>query len=142
MGIRLIFLMLILLLVSCKTEREITDVGSTDKEYVRAFKKSVLMGCLNGITNQEFGESLRNKYNDIGLYTEVAILYHSEVKLASKKGNNYAETLKPVSYPDVEGQYQGYSGCVDYAFYNQEIDSIAKAKYRNLKNGKMEYSSD
>lgn len=143
MGIRIIFLMLILFLVSCKTEKVTTDVGSTEKEYVRAFKKSVLMGCLDGITNQEFGKSLHNKYNDTGLYTEVAILYHSEVKLAIKKGNNYAKTLKkPVSYPGVEGRYKGYSGCIDYAFYSEEIDSIAKAKYRGLKNGKMEYLYD
>jgi hypothetical protein len=142
MGTRLNFLILILFLVSCDTEKATEDVGSTEKEYVIAFKKSVLLGCLNGITNQELGESLHNKYNDIGLYTEVAIISHGNVDYASSLGSQYYEKLETVNYPDVKGRKQGYSNCIDYAFYSEEIDSIAKAKYRGLKNAKMEYSYD
>ncbi|MFD2696581.1 hypothetical protein ACFSQ0_01100 [Mesonia sediminis] len=143
MGTKLNPLILFLLLISCKTEKVTNDtVGSTEKEYVIAFKKSVLMGCLNEITNNEFGKSLYNEYNDIGLYTEVAIISHGNVDYASSLGSKYYEKLEPVNYPDVTGKKQGYSKCINYAFYNEEIDSIAKAKYRKLKNANMGYEYD
>jgi len=143
MGIKLGYLVLFLILISCDTlnKSESNDIGSTEEEeyYVRAFKKSVLMGCLNEITNNEFGKSLYFEFNDIGLYTEVAVLSHDNVNYAREMGSEHAKTLKPVNYPDVEGRTQGYSNCIDYAFYNEMIDSVAKVKYNNLKNAKMEY---
>lgn len=139
MGTRLvIFIVMGFLIPSCATKR-FSEVGSTEKEFVIAFKKSVLMGCLNEVTDNEFGKFLVTKHNDIGLYTEVAILYHSEVQLAKEMGGNYAKTLKPVDYPDVTGKKQGYSNCIDYAFYSKEIDSIAKSNYKKMKKGKMNY---
>lgn len=145
MGAKLSYLTLFFFLISCASipnKNNSNEIGSTEDEYIRAFKKSVLMGCLNEITDNEFGKSLYFKHNDIGLYTEVAIIYHSDVNYAQAMGSEHAKTLKPVNYPDVEGRIQGYSNCIDYAFYNETIDSIAKVKYNNLKNAKMEYIYD
>ena len=140
MGTKLnILIIFLLVFLSCAIKKNDTHIGSTEEQYVRAFKKSVLMGCLNEITNNEFGQILIRKHNDIGLYTETAILFHGGVKFATNKGSNFAKELDAVNYPDVEDRMQGYSSCVDYAFYNEEIDSIARAKYKELKNGEMKY---
>lgn len=145
MGVKLGYLILLFFLISCAiipNKNDSNEIGITETEYIKAFKKSILMGCLNEITDNEFGKSLYFKHNDVGLYTEVAVIYHSDVNYARELGGEFAKTLKPVNYPGVEGRIQGYSNCIDYAFYNETIDSIAKVKYNNLKNAKIEYIYD
>src|SRR5690554_2311604 len=132
-------IMVLSLLVSSCATKKYSGLGSTEEEFIIAFKKSILMGCLNELTEDEFGKLLVTKYNDIGLYTEVAILYHSEAFFAKCMGVNLAKSLKSVDYPDVAGKKQGYSRCIDYAFFDKEVDSIARIRYKELGKGEMEY---
>ena len=127
MGIRLITLLLILCLLSCKAR--VSHADSLEHDYVESYKKAVLYGCLNEVTEGDFQKSLI-KNNDLGLYTEAQVLFHAVCDRAKQRGENYARSIEAVSLPDAEGR-RGYSHCVSYAF-SKEIDSIARVEYRKL----------
>ena len=62
MGIRLITLLLILCLLSCKAR--VSHADSLEHDYVESYKKAVLYGCLNEVTEGDFQKSLI-KNNDL-----------------------------------------------------------------------------
>lgn len=133
MGVKLNYLSLALLatFLSCKTQKVTSNDFSEEEYYILAYKKEVLYSCINEKTNREFYLFL-NKYNDLGLYTEVAILYHDTADTATALGRKYSENIKPVNYPDAENKVPIFRDCVNYAF-SKEIDSIARVTYKRTK---------
>lgn len=114
---------------SCKTGQNIID--KKEENYVLAYKKAVLFGCINKATNGKFQDFSKNN-NDLGIALEVAILYHYEAIEAKKIGEKLSNKIRTIDYDDYEGRKPIYSDCVSYAF-NKEIDSIAREKYKKLK---------
>ncbi len=132
-----IILIFILLFTSCKTKKHI---GSTKDEYIMAYKKAVLYGCLNSATNDNFSKFIREN-NDLGTAIETAVLYHSDVEHAKKVGAELSSKIRTINYSDYNGKKPIFSDCIEFAF-SRYVDSIAKNKYRKLKNSKLEYISE
>jgi len=129
---KLLAIILVIAFLSCKTQKIKNNSFSEEEElYVLAFKKEVLYSCINEKTNREFYRFLDN-YNDLGLYTEVAILYHDIADKASSFGKKYSKNIKPVNYPDAENKVPIFRDCVNYAF-GKEIDSIARITYKETR---------
>ncbi len=133
MGIRLKILSLILFLsyTGCKTQKNKIELNSKEESYVLAYKKSVLFGCINEKTNKDFRKMLDN-HGDLGLYTEVEILFHEIAKEAYAQGMDYSNEITPVNYPDADGKLPIFRDCVSYAFSNK-VDSIARVSYRRTR---------
>ena len=132
MGTKLVyFVLLFICITACKSTN--SKVPSEKEYYIEAYKKAVLYGCLDERTSKDFTKMLV-KHNDLGLYTEVQILFHSECEKAETLGANFARQLQPAHLPDAENMIPGYRDCVSYAF-SKEVDSIARSAYAiRLKN--------
>ena len=142
MGIRVSFIVYFfgfLFFLGCKSKKE--SIYQSKKDFIYAYKASVFYGCLNGATNDNFSKFSKNN-NDLGLAPMVAIIYHAETKEATELGEKYSKGIKPSTYSDYQGKSPFYSSCSYYAFYSQEVDSIAKVKYKEAKNAKMSYEYD
>lgn len=126
--------LLLLFLVSCQSRN---DIGTIEAEYINAYKKAVLYGCLNEASNENFQKFILEN-NDLGLAVETAILYHDEVLKATDLGAQLAKNIRTISYADYEGKRPVYSDCIDFAF-SSEIDSVASERYRVLIKAKIEY---
>lgn len=133
----IIFFIFPILVSSCKTKKEF---GSTEKEFVMAYKKAVLYGCINTATNNNLIKFSREN-NDLGIAIETAILYHSEVINAQSIGGKLSEKIRTIDYSDYEGRKPIFSDCIDFAF-SKKTDSIAKSKYSQLKKGKLVYITE
>lgn len=102
----------------------------SEEDYVKAYKTVVLFGCINGGTNGKFSTFLVEN-NDLGLFTEVDMIYHAVVNIADSLGRDFAKTIKPFEYGDGKGLVPIYSRCFLYAL-SKEIDSVAKVSYREM----------
>jgi len=122
-------LVIVSIFINCKSRMDTKNHFSEDEEYyILAFKKEVIYSCINEKTNREF-YSLLNKYDDLGLYTEVEILYHETTLKAAFVGKEYSKKIKPVNYPDAENKLPIFRDCINYAF-SKEVDSIARDAYK------------
>lgn len=131
MGTKLTYLLLIVIFYSCKSTKP--QWPTQERDYIDAYKKAVLYGCLNESTGGNFQKMLIEN-DDLCLYTEVQIIYHDTYEKAKSHGSNYARTIEKVSLPDIENKIPGFSQCVSYAF-GREVDSIARASYKIYKKG-------
>lgn len=104
----------------------------SEEDYVSAFKICVFYGCLNKATDGNFQKFLMGN-NDLGLATEVSVLYHSVVNDAESIGADLSENIEPIDYADYEGRTPVFSGCAYYAFKDEQIDSIAKAYFKKTR---------
>lgn len=119
-----------ILLIGCASNK-MNKVPFTEEDYILAYKKEVLYGCINQKTENNFYK-LMDSYKDLGLYTEVSLLYHEVADNALQLGENFSKTIKPVNYPDAENKLPIFRDCVDYAF-GKEVDSIARATYKRTR---------
>ncbi len=132
MGIRLknIYLVCFIFLFNCKSENKNND-SYTKEEYILAYKKMVLYGCINEKTNNEF-RKIMIRYNNVNS-TEVAILFHAVANRADSIGGVYSKKIKPYTYyGDLKGKVPLFGKCVEYAF-GTEVDSIAKKTYKETR---------
>ncbi|MEX2349919.1 MAG: hypothetical protein WD554_03485 [Flavobacteriaceae bacterium] len=129
-----IIILLLTSLFSCTTNKHI---GSTEEQYVLAFKKAVLYGCINGATDGEFQKFLIEN-NDMGTAIETAVLYHAVVLEAQEVGVNLAKNIEASTYSDYQGRKPIFSNCISFAF-SKKVDSLALARYKELKKGEMRY---
>lgn len=130
------FIILLIFVNSCAVKKKI---GSSKKEYILSYKKAVLYGCINSATNQNFIDfSKRN--NDLGLSIETAVLFHSEVLKAQSIGAELSERIRTINYSDYNGRKPIFSDCVSFSF-NKSIDSLAKAKFKELRKAELVYEN-
>ena len=73
-----------------------------------------MSGCLIEGTNGEFSNFLI-KNNDLGLFTEVEMLFHSTVSIADSIGRIHAKKIIPFTYGDGKKKIPIFSECVRYA---------------------------
>lgn len=132
-----LILISMVLFTSCKTTQH---VGSTMDEYVMAYKKAVLYGCLNDATNKNFSQFMREN-NDLGLAVETAVLFHHEVLKAQELGSQLSENIRTINYSDYKDKKPIFSDCIEFAF-SEFVDSIAKHKYKTLKKKEIEYITE
>ena len=130
-----LILVAVILLISCKSN---AGIGSTKKESILAYKIAVFYGCVDAATNRNLSE-FTEKNNDLGLAPETAILYHSVVLDAINTGAELAKKIKAPIYSDYQGKRPIFSDCMDFAFREKSIDSMARVQYKKLIKGKMEY---
>lgn len=129
MGTKLILLICAVFFTSCVDNRTMENEPYTKKEYVLAYKKMVLYGCLNEKTNGEF-RNLMRIHNNVNS-KEVAILFASIANEADSLGIKYSRSINPYDhYGDLKGKVPIFGNCVDYAF-SKEVDSIANRSYLN-----------
>ena len=127
---------IVVLSVSCKSN---VHIGSTKKGFILAYKTAVFYGCVNAATNRNLDEFCVNN-NDLSLAGETAILYHSVVLDAVNAGAELAKKIKAPIYSDYQGKRPIFSDCMDFAFREKYIDSMARVEYNKaLKPGEMEY---
>ena len=122
-----IFLALLVCLTSCSTKRPVTS-GTSEAQYVLAFKKAVLYGCIDKATEGKFSEFTKEN-NDLGLAVVVAVMQHSETRQARELGAEMSKNIKSSSYMDHEGRKPVFDQCVNYAFSNK-TDSLAFLAYK------------
>jgi hypothetical protein len=133
MGIKLICCLGIsLTIAACSMNRKtVSNVNLVSEEdYVKAYKTVVLYGCINEGTKGKFSTFLIEN-NDLGLFSEVDMIYHSGANIADSLGRVFAKTIRPFDYGDGKGKVPNYSRCVLYAL-SREIDSVAKESYRQM----------
>lgn len=135
--IKLIIVIFIILFASCKTQNAIS---SSEREYIMAYKKAVFYECVNNATKGNLYKFSKEN-NDLGTATEVAIIFHSDVEHAKQIGIELSSKIRAINYSDYEGKKPIFSDCIEFAF-SKYVDSIAKVKYKNLKNSKIEYKSE
>lgn len=131
------YLTIFLLIMSCTaTKKKISnDFFVKEEDYVKAYKTVVLYGCLNEGTKGNFSNFLKEN-NDLGLFSEVDMIFHSTANIADSLGCVYSRKIKPFTYGDGQGKIPNFSRCVLYAFSN-EVDSFAKESYKQtLKDSK------
>ena len=131
----IIFIVLTFIFTSCHSRKLFSSKEYRVKEtdYVNAFRAFVFANCLNEGTTGNFSEFLE-KNNDLGLFSEVEIIFHSTAKFADTLGRTYSHKIVPFEYGDGKGKIPNLSECYLYSLSN-EIDSIAKVSFRNsLKN--------
>lgn len=138
MGVRLKIIIVFFVLFcfySCKTHKK--DIKSEEEYYVQAYKTSVLYGCLNEATNENFQKfSIEN--NDLGLAVPIAVLFHAETEQATQVGRELSKKIRAIDYSDYEGRKPIFSDCVGFAF-SKEIDSVARKKFKEFKKGELRY---
>lgn len=134
---KFIILVLTVLITSCKTQ---DTISISEREYLMSYKKTVFYECVNNATNGNLYKFSREN-NDLGIATEVAVIYHSDVEHAKKLGIKLSSNIRTINYSDYNGKKPIFSDCIEFAF-SRHVDSIAKNKYRNLKNSKLEYISE
>lgn len=131
MGIKLVCCFVFLLLVaSCTTTKKRVSSGYSvsEEDYIKAYKTVVLYGCLNEATKGNFYTFLLQN-NDLGLFSEVDMIFHLTASIADSLGKSYSKTIKPFTYGDGQGKVPNFSGCVLYAL-SKEVDSFAKESYK------------
>jgi hypothetical protein len=126
---KLIIVASALVLFSCKSPQKVLVSNSEEEDFVLAYKKCVLYGCINDATNNKFN-LFSKENNDLGLAVEVAIMQHAEVSIAIEKGKQLSKNIKSIDYADYEGRKPIYTSCVSFAF-SKEIDSIARVIFKN-----------
>ena len=104
------------------------DYYVKETDYVNAFRSFVFANCLNEGTKGNFSEFLE-KNNDLGLFSETEIIFHSAAKYADTLGRAYSHKIVPFDYGDGKGKIPNLSECYLYAL-SKEIEAIAKKKYR------------
>lgn len=124
-----ILLLLLVFFSSCKTQKQ--HAKSEEDYYVEAYKSTVFKACFNESTGKDF-EKFIIGHNDLGGYTDVAVLLHATYQRAAEKGRIFSLTIKSVSYPDADNKMPGYRDCFRYAM-SREIDSIARVEYKKSK---------
>jgi hypothetical protein len=137
MGIKLIcYLGIFFLLMACaSTKKKLSnDFFLTEEDYVKAYKTVVLYGCLNEGTKGGLSDILKRN-NDLGLFSEVDMIFHSTANVADSLGRAYSQKIKPFTYGDGQGKIPNFSRCVLYVLSN-EVDSLAKESYRKSLNDK------
>lgn len=130
----LFYLVMIISIVSCTSTPKNIIPDSEEEDFVLAYKKCVIFGCINEATNNKFHLFL-NENNDLGLAIEVAILQHEEVSLAIENGKELSKTIEAIYYDDYDDKKPIFSNCVSMAL-SKDIDSIARKLYRVKKNTK------
>jgi hypothetical protein len=138
MGFKLInmkhfVILLLLILFSCDSQKKVIN-NSDEEEFVLAYKKAILYGCIDEATQSNFTEfSKTNK--DLGIAIELEILQHSETLKALNDGKIYSQKIRSIEYEDFENKKPIYSDCVSFAF-SRSSDSIARKLYRLKENNK------
>lgn len=125
------YLAILVLLLSCGVSKHNNKSNTfyiSEEDYVKAYKTVILSGCLSEGTHGEFSNFLI-KNNDLGLFTEVEMLFHSTVNIADSIGRIHAKKIIPFTYGDGNKKIPIFSECVRYALSN-EIDKLAKEKYK------------
>lgn len=130
------FLFSIFLIISCKPKQ----VTQEEKDFIESYKSVVLYSCINKSTDKNFYLFLE-KYNDLGLAPEVAVIFHSEANDAIKVSEDYSNKIEPIDYADYEGRKPIFSDCFRFA-NSTYIDSLAKKRFRLLKKSKLEYLNE
>ena len=117
---------------SCTSGRKVisNDYLLKEADYVKAYKAIVFYGCFNEGTKGDFFKFL-NKNNDLGLFSEAEVIFHSTANFADSLGRIYSHKIEPFDYGDGKGKTPNLSACLIYAF-SDEIDSIAKINYKKL----------
>lgn len=128
---------LIGLIISCKTQKESTN---NENDYIMAYKKAVFYECVNSATNGNLYE-FSKKNNDLGTAIEVAVLYHSDTEHAKNIGTELSSKIRTIDYSAYDGRKPIFSDCIEFAF-SAYVDSIAKHKYKILKESTLEYKSE
>ena len=138
---RLQILVFLILFSGCGTP-DSANKNASKEQYVLAYKKAVLYGCIDEATNGNFSEFTR-KNNDLGLAVAVAVLHHSETQSARETGAHLSKKIKSSTYMDHEGRKPIFDQCVNFAFSN-EIDSLAILEYQKFQKneGKLFYQPD
>jgi hypothetical protein len=132
---KLFFVLSVFILTSSCSRKIFSSKDYLVKEtdYVNAFRAFVFANCLNEGTRGNFSKFLE-KNNDLGLFSETEIIFHSTAKFADTLGRAYSHKIVPFEYGDGKGKIPNLSECYLYSLSN-EIDSIAKVSYRkSLKN--------
>jgi hypothetical protein len=132
MGIKLMrfFIIFFVIVVSCApTKRQASDdFPVKEEDYIKAYKTVVLFGCLNEGTKGSFSSFLKEN-NDLGLFSEVDMIFHSTANTADSIGREYSKKIEPFTYGDGKGKNPTFSRCVLYAL-SREVDSLAKESYK------------
>jgi hypothetical protein len=125
------FLILSIILTSCYCSKHtISKSANINKsDYVNAFKAYVFSGCFNESTNEKFNKFLIAN-NDLGLFSENEIIFHSVSNFADSIGREFSRNIKPFDYGDGQGLMPNYSGCYLFSL-SEKIDSLAIIKYNN-----------
>jgi heterodisulfide reductase subunit B len=117
---------LIILIVSCSSKKSQSSI--TETNFVLAYKKAVLYGCINESTSNNFNK-FSNDNKDLGLAVEVAIMQHAEVERAVEKGKALSKKIRRINYSDYGEKKPIFSDCVSFAF-SEEIDSLARVAFK------------
>lgn len=81
------------------------------------------------------------KNKDLGVATEVAVIYHSDVEHAKNVGIKLSSKIRKIDYSDYNGKKPIFSDCIEFAF-SEYVDSIAKIKFKNFRKKHLEYKSE
>ena len=135
MDIKLIKLALIssVLLSACSSssKNQSGNFYVKEEDYIKSYKISFVCGCINGGTSENFTKFIKDN-NDLGLFTEVEVISHQKVKEADSIGRKFSLQIKALSYEDAGNKKPIISRCIYYVL-RKEVDSLAKASYRNIK---------
>lgn len=123
-----IIILVVLIISSCKSNQN----SNKDKknEYILAYKKSILYGCIEEATNNNF-HKFSKENNDLGLTVEQSILYSGIVNKPFELGKKLSKNIRTINYLDYEGRKPIFSDCVSFAFSKQS-DSIARDSYKKF----------
>ena len=116
---------------SCKSSQKKPVSNFEEEEFILAYKKCVLYGCINEATNNNL-TLFSKENNDLGLSVEVAIMQHGEVFIAENKGKELSKKIKTIDYADYEERKPIITSCISFAF-SKETDSIARIVFKNKK---------
>ncbi|MFV0305537.1 MAG: hypothetical protein ACK5IC_08675 [Moheibacter sp.] len=133
----LIVILLLLTLVGCSSSKR--SIYQSKENFIQAYKISVYYGCVNTATSGNF-QRFSSDNNDLGLAPQVAVIYHAEVEQAQELGKRLSSRINTINYSDYQGKKPILSDCANFAFYSNEVDSIAKVTYNTMKNAKPEYN--
>lgn len=132
MNNKLVCIAFVMFLLSCKSPQKVFTLNSEEEDFVLAYKKCVIYGCINEATNNKFN-LFSKENNDLGLAVEIAIMQHGEVAIAEDKGKKLSKKIKTIDYADYEGRKPIITSCISFAL-SKEIDSIARVMYKEKVN--------
>lgn len=125
-------LILLIIVSSCKIQKQPYQTNNFERdEYILAYKKCILYGCIEEATNNNFNKFSKEN-NDLGLTIERAILYSGVINEPFELGKKMAKDIRIINYSDYEGRKPIFSDCVSFAF-SKETDSIASISYKKYK---------
>lgn len=127
----IIYLVFIYFVSSCGAYKKI-NINKEEENFVFAYKKAVLYGCINEATNNNLS-LFCSENNDLGLAFETEIIHHEDVINAVNKGKLLSKKIRIINYEDFEGKKPIFSDCINFAF-STEIDSIARVRFKIIKN--------